>query len=356
MSRDRFMAIRWSLHLCDPETDEQNQTKKGTDQYDPLVKIKPLYDELLSSCKRFYQPHRHIAIDERMVAVKAPIGLKQHMKRKLTNWRYKLFVLADSLSGYTWNFFVCLGKRGQVSKKALSYECVMSLLDLPRLGTGYRLCDNFHTSGFPDTAGNDMPKRAERGTIQWKRKDGLLFLKCTDSREVTNCSTCHRAGNAVKRRMTDSRGVCMSESDPVPEAVQKHMGGVDLPDSFIAHYYGLHRTNKWYKALFQHFLDIAIVNAFTLHKDVQKAKKDMTQKAFRDELVQQLAELAKPEAPSQSLPQQQGCLPEFFGQDKTQGRRKCVHCRAKTPVYCTSCRVALCFVVGRNCFKEWHQK
>ncbi|KAF7647749.1 hypothetical protein LDENG_00167310 [Lucifuga dentata] len=198
MSRDRFLAIMWSLHLCaSPETDEQNQTKKGTDQYDPLIKIKPFYDELLSSCKSFYQPNRQIAIDEKMVAAK-------YMKGKPTKWGYKLFGLADSLSGYTWNFFVYVGKRGSVSNKGLSYDSVMSLLDLPQLGTGYRLyVDNFYTSpllfkdltrvktsacgtirtnrkGFPDSAGNDMPERAERGTIWWIRKYGLLFLKWMD--------------------------------------------------------------------------------------------------------------------------------------------------------------------------------
>ncbi|KAL1268600.1 hypothetical protein QQF64_033963 [Cirrhinus molitorella] len=41
MSRSRFQAISWNLHLCDPEDDLENVRKKGTPAYDKLFKIKP---------------------------------------------------------------------------------------------------------------------------------------------------------------------------------------------------------------------------------------------------------------------------------------------------------------------------
>lgn len=97
MSQDRFWSISWMLHLCNLKGDEENQQKRGTDEYDPLYKVKPLYTDLITACKTFY----HLSIDERMVATKVHIVLKQYMKAKPTRWGYKLFVLADSVTVYT---------------------------------------------------------------------------------------------------------------------------------------------------------------------------------------------------------------------------------------------------------------
>lgn len=437
MARRRFLTISRNLHMNDPAVEAANDQKKGTAGYDKLCKIKPLYEQILEGCHTFFHPYQHISIDERMVATKARIGLKQYVKNKPTKWGFKLFVLADSTCGYTLNFFVYGGKDSKPTGKGLSYDVVMRLLKVPFLGKGYKLyVDNYYTSptlfldllqrkiwacgtirptisGYPKKKKNDMHEKTPRGTIRWIRKGALLFVKWLDTREVTMCSTLHKAYSKdnAKRKMKDADGRWTVKQVPIPGCIKdynQYMGGVDLSDALISYYNVLHKTRKWYKTLFFHFVDIATVNAFILHKELCKLQNrpELPQKTFREQLIVSLADIGStprrsaphnfhastfkvppspspfnalwqsdstdtdpPPSTSAEVPPQPdvqgfGHLPAYFVEQMTNvspryrataGRRACVVCKRKSPVYCSTCLKTLCFTSLRNCYSEWHR-
>ena len=128
MSRYRFMPILWNLHLSDPDEDAENQRlrTRSDPAYDRIFKTKPLYNEIQLACKSFYCPNVNISIDERMVASKARIGIKQYIKDKPTKWGYKLFVICDSITGYTCDFIIYAGKSERHTDNGITYDVVMS--------------------------------------------------------------------------------------------------------------------------------------------------------------------------------------------------------------------------------------
>ncbi|XP_030206288.1 piggyBac transposable element-derived protein 4-like [Gadus morhua] len=146
MTRDRFRAVLGNIHMSDPAQSEENDAKKGTDDYDHLHRVRPLMEMIQINCKSIYQPRQHIAVDERMVGTKARLGIKQYMKAKPTKWGLKFFVLAAA-NGYTFDFKLYTGKSKTATGKGLSFDLVDGLMDRGYLGSGYIVyTNNFYTS------------------------------------------------------------------------------------------------------------------------------------------------------------------------------------------------------------------
>ncbi|XP_067283810.1 piggyBac transposable element-derived protein 4-like [Pseudorasbora parva] len=394
MARDRYQVISWNIHMSDPDEDVHNDRKRGTPAYDRLFRLKPLLDDIKHACRAFYHPRQNLSVDERMVATKAHTGMTQYMKAKPTKWGFKLFVLADSSIGYTLDFAVYTGKSVFASGVGLAYDSVMSLMNKSSLGSGYNVyVDNFYTSpklfmdlysmnfgacgtyrdnrrGCPRTTTNAMTKKDPRGTIRWIRDGPLVFVKWMDTREVSVCSTIHPAfsGNTVQRRVRTQDGGWDTKSIPCPTPVteyNKHMGGVDLSDQLIQYYSVHHKTMRWYRTLFYHFLDIAATNSYLLHKEVcaEKQQQPMTHRDFLEELTAQLCGVTVAVPPTQ---QQSDHVPvptsdqTDTSKKASYGRRQCVNCKQTrqvkqaTPWKCKACDVALCLIPDRNCFEAWH--
>ena len=169
--------------------------------------------------------------------------------------------------------------------KGHSYGVVMGLLrKMEALNKGHTVyVDNYYTSPtlFDDLCAVDTPavgtlrlnrsevpvalkQKLKKGDTVFRQRDNLLALKWQDKRDVAVLSTKHMPMMAVTAAND-------FEGNPIvkPEAVlnyNKHMGGVDQSDQ-LGQYYSFSRKSRiWWHKLFFHMVNLAITNAFILHR------------------------------------------------------------------------------------------
>ena len=95
-----------------------------------------------------------------------------------------------------------------------------------------------------------------------------------DKRPVAVLSTIHDDSMLEKRRRTKScdGGVEVVRKPTVIEEYNSHMGGVDRADQLITYYGYPHHSKKWWKRVFFHLLDTALVNSYILYTQSNSSK------------------------------------------------------------------------------------
>ena len=98
------------LHL----NDNTKYVPKGQPGHDALFKLRPFLESLLANFRRLYTPGRELSIDEQMISFKGRLSFLQYMPKKPTKWGMKAFVLADSNTGYVYNWKLYTGKLAEI--------------------------------------------------------------------------------------------------------------------------------------------------------------------------------------------------------------------------------------------------
>ena len=392
MSRNRFYSLLAMLHIVDPCTEDK--TKR-------LKKVNEFIEDFREKCKSLYQPYQHVAVDERLVKSKHRSGIRQYIANKPAKFGLKLWVIADSKNGYTYDFYVYTGKCGEVYSNGLGYHVVMKLV-APLLDQGYHMFfDNFYTSvqllndlhsmktpscgtvtenrkGFPASLKNGKvwARKKERGEMRWVRENELLALQWIDNKVVTMLSTIDSANEHVvverKVKVNQKWEKVMVKKPYVVERYNAYMNAVDKSDQILAKYNLLRKTIKWWKTLFFHMIDIASVNSFILFQEHRKSNRGKVSLhrpgrysilEFREEIIRNIVDLdeyANP--PIYKVVKDIGVYTSVHNPQFAETKRNCKVCYAKTKqtlkvfTFCSApqCNVHLHFTKEKNCFQEWH--
>ena len=356
-----------------------------------------------------------------MCATKVAHFLKQYLPNKPHKWGFKLYVLCD-LSGFAHKFEIYSGQEntgrldGEPDIGATGNVVIRLVRGVPRLLNHIVYFDNFYTSlplvhylakngihSVGTVQQNRIPKSklpekkefmkksVARGSYEERVSsyDGIdmACVAWKDNKVVTLLST--YVGSLPISTVT-RYDKTKKEKVPIscPHIVQeynKHMGGVDLMDSFLGRYHITIRSKKWYLRVFFHLLDLTVINAWIIYKK-NANKRGVTKNnilslgQFRNELAQVLCtigedtEVRKGRPSTSSLEHQldlkrkrgpatvpppkdirrDGC--DHLPLVSTSLRCKYPHCKGYSTIRCSKCNLNLCLNKNNNCFLRFHRE
>ena len=179
---------------------------------------------------------------------------------------------------------------------------------------------------------------------QWNDNKPVCIVSNFESTEPTNTVRRWSAAKKSKINITQPRMV---------ESYNKYMGGVDLFHRFLSEYRPRLRSKKWWWCLFANFLNMSVVAAWRLHKEIGGT---MNHLQFRREIVRTL--LGR--VPDKSCRPGPSGMPvdsiRFSGSVHicvSAGKQeRCKLCKKNTMTMCNRCEVLL----HKKCSVIFHDK
>ena len=254
-------------------------------------------------------PYQHIAVDEAMVPFKGRLAIKQYMKEKPCKFGVKLWVCADSQTGYCFALEVYTGKHGNRVHRLMGMSARVVIGVTKYLQNfGYIVyTDNFYTSpvlakyllkkntylcgtmrpnriGYP----RDLMKtkaearRLPRGSSEWRQSGDLVATAWKDKRMVYYLSTAHAPVAATpgtaRRRQADG-SVIEIDSPPTVTGYAKYMNGVDKLDQMTRQNKSK-KVMKWFRRVELKLLECSIYNAYVIEGEATGERREPGGPAF----------------------------------------------------------------------------
>ena len=105
MPRRRFLKLLQALHV----NDNTKAPQRGTPEHIKLYKLRPLLDSMNYAFMHHAVSSSSQSIDEGMVIFKGRNSMKQYMPLKPVKRGFKLWIRADAITGYEYQFDVYTG-------------------------------------------------------------------------------------------------------------------------------------------------------------------------------------------------------------------------------------------------------
>ena len=121
-SRDHFFNLKRNLHFVN-----ENQANKD----DPLYKIRPLINQIISVSQKLYSPAQYFTIDESMIRFSGRSKFKVYMPLKPVKYGFKAYLLTEADSGYVFKWNLHEGTKKKEKKTSLKplQQIVFSLVE-----------------------------------------------------------------------------------------------------------------------------------------------------------------------------------------------------------------------------------
>ena len=100
ISQDRFREISHYFHFVDNTT----LRLPGSEGYDRIGKVRPILNYIAERFLTLYNPNRDCSIDEAMIPYKGRSSMKQYIPLKPVRRGFKVWMRADSCTGFVSEF------------------------------------------------------------------------------------------------------------------------------------------------------------------------------------------------------------------------------------------------------------
>lgn len=380
MTRNRFEFIFANLHVSD------NQHLDNTDKF---TKVRGLFSLLNKKFIEHAPLEEMHSIDEAMVPYYGRHGCKQYIHGKPIRYGYKLWVGTTRLGYINWfepyqgastNISAEFADLGVGAGVVLEYAKALRTkwpnlklhLFFDNFFSSIALIEkltelNFHATGtirenrlkgisLMNT--KDM-KKGPRGSYDYAKisDQNIIAVKWHDNNVVSLISNVAGVApiHTVKRYSQKEKKNIQVEQPHLIKMYNDNMGGVDRSDQNISLYRVSIRGKKWYIPLLTHCIDMAMQNAWHLHR---QNGGNFDQLKFRRFVATALLSQNR-----KNTVYQKGHIGSSYGADTRYDRldhlvinqekqTRCGFCHQKTTTRCSKCDIG----VHVKCFISYHTK